>query len=72
MDTALLRFAASDKTHLEGIQRIDLLRFFAFLRDKLAPRTVHNKFACVLTFLEAQGVSKLVGRRTVSASSIKR
>jgi len=54
-----------DKTHLEGIQRIDLLRFSAFLRDKkkLAPRTVHNKFACVLTFLEAQGVSKLVGKK---------
>ncbi len=54
-----------DKTHLENIERIDLLRFSAFLRDKkkLAPRTVHNKFACVLTFLEAQGVSKLVGKR---------
>jgi integrase/recombinase XerD len=53
------------KTHLEDIQRIDLLRFSAFLRDKkkLAPRTVHNKFACVLTFLEAQGVSKLVGKK---------
>jgi integrase len=56
---------ACDKTHLEDIQRIDLLRFSAFLRDKkkLAPRTVHNKFACVLTFLEAQGVSKLVGKK---------
>jgi hypothetical protein len=54
-----------DKTHLEDIQRIDLLRFSAFLRDKkkLAPRTVHNKFACVLTFLEAQGISKLVGKK---------
>ena len=54
-----------DKTHLEDIERIDLLRFSAFLRDKkkLAPRTVHNKFACVLTFLEAQGVSKLVGKK---------
>ncbi len=54
-----------DKTHLEEIQRIDLLRFSAFLRDKkkLAPRTIHNKFACVLTFLEAQGVSKLVGKK---------
>ena len=63
---ALTYFQEScDKTHLEDIQRIDLLRFSAFLRDKkkLAPRTVHNKFACVLTFLEAQGVSKLVGKK---------
>src|SRR5258708_31462240 len=54
-----------DKTHLEDIQRIDLLRFSAFLRDKkkLAPRTVHNKFACVRSFLEAQGVSQFVGKR---------
>jgi hypothetical protein len=31
-----------DKTHLEDIQRIDLLRFSAFLRErkKVAPRTV--------------------------------
>ena len=63
---ALTYFQEScDKTHLEDIQRIDLLRFSAFLRDKkkLAPRTVHNKFACVLTFLDAQGVSKLVGKK---------
>jgi integrase/recombinase XerD len=54
-----------NKTHLEDIERIDMLRFSAFLRDKkkLAPRTVHNKFACVLTFLEAQGISKLVGKK---------
>ena len=63
---ALTYFQEScDKTHLEDIQRINLLRFSAFLRDKkkLSPRTVHNKFACLLTFLEAQGVSKLVGKK---------
>lgn len=41
-----------EKCFLEEIERKDLLRFAAFLRDtkKLAPRTVHNKFADVLTF----------------------
>ena len=42
-----------EKSYLEEIERKDLLRFAAFLRDnkKLSPRTVHNKFADVLTFL---------------------
>ena len=53
-----------DKCLLEEIERKDLLRFAAFLRDskKLSPRTVHNKFADVLTFLQAQGLPKLVGK----------
>ena len=53
-----------DKTFLEEIERKDLLRFAAFLRDtkKLSPRTVHNKFADVLTFLQAQGMPKLIGK----------
>ena len=53
-----------EKCFLEEIERKDLLRFAAFLRDtkKLAPRTVHNKFADVLTFLQAQGMPKLIGR----------
>jgi|SRR5664279_600821 len=53
-----------DKCLLEEIERKDLLRFAAFLRDtkKLAPRTVHNKFADVLTFLQAQGMPKLIGK----------
>jgi hypothetical protein len=29
----------------------------------IAPRTVHHKFGCVLNFLEAQVVSKLMGVR---------
>jgi hypothetical protein len=52
------------KTFVEDIERKDLLRFAVFLRDEkeLAPRTVHNKFAEVLTFLDAQGVPKLLGK----------
>lgn len=52
------------KNFLDEVERKDLLRFAAFLRDikKLSPRTVHNKFADVLTFLQAQGVPKLIGK----------
>jgi hypothetical protein len=52
------------KTYIEGIERKDLLRFVVFLRDEkeLAPRTVHNKFAELLTFLAAQGVPKLISK----------
>ena len=53
-----------DKKRAEDLERIDLLRFVAFLRDKkkLAPRTIFNKFTCVMTFLEAQGLPKLLGK----------
>lgn len=52
------------KTYVEDIERKDLLRFAVFLRDEkeLAPRSVHNRFAEVLTFLHAQGVPKLIGK----------
>jgi hypothetical protein len=52
------------KTYVEGIERKDLLRVVIFLRDEkeLAPRTVHNKFAELLTFLAAQGVPKLISK----------
>ena len=52
------------KTFVEDIDRKDILRFAVFLRDEkeLAPRTVHNKFAEVLTFLQAQGVPKLISK----------
>lgn len=52
------------KTYIEEIERKDLLRFVVFLRDgkELAPRTVHNKFCDVLTFLQAQGVPKLISK----------
>lgn len=55
---------ACDKKCVEHIERIDLLRFIAFLRDKkkLAPRTVFNKFTCVMTFLDAQGLPRLLGK----------
>lgn len=53
-----------DKTCAEDLQRIDLLRFVAYLRDKkkLSPRTVFNKFTCVMTFLDAQGLPKLLAK----------
>jgi len=52
-----------DKVFLEEIERMDLLRFAAFLRDtkKLSPRTVHNKFADVLTFLQALSITHKSG-----------
>ena len=48
------------KTFVEEIERKDLLRFVVFLRDEkeLAPRTVHNKFAEVLTFLAGAGCAE--------------
>lgn len=48
----------------DELERIDLLEFAAFLREKkkLAPRTVFNKFTCVMTFLESQGIPKLLGK----------
>jgi integrase/recombinase XerD len=53
------------KRNLEDIERIDLLKFTAFLKNekRLSPRTVHNKFACLLTFLNAHGLPKLIGKR---------
>ena len=52
------------KTYIEDIERKDLLRFAVFLRDEkeLSPRTVHNKFCEVLTFLQAQRVPKLISK----------
>jgi integrase/recombinase XerD len=52
------------KPYLEDIERMDLLRFSSFLKivKKQSPRSVHNKFACVLTFLYAQGLTTLVGK----------
>lgn len=50
------------KKHLEEIDKRDLLGFVAFLRDKKeqSPRSVHNKFVNILTFLKAQGIRGLV------------
>ena len=53
-----------NKKCADELERIDLLEFVAYLRDKkkLAPRTVFNKFTCVMTFLESQGMPKLLGK----------
>jgi integrase len=63
--TALDYFTQScKKQYLEDIDRKDLLRFSAFLRDEKeqAPRTCWNKFANVMSFLKANGVRGLVGK----------
>jgi len=64
--TALDYFAEScHKLHLEEVDRHDLLKFSAFLRDDKdqAPRTVYNKFEHVMTFLKAAGIRGLVGKK---------
>src|SRR5438445_5049370 len=50
--------------YLADIDRKDLLKFSAFLRDvkKQSPRSVYNKFEIVMTFLKAQGIRGLVGK----------
>ena len=57
--TALSYFTEScPKLYLEDIERKDLLKFSAFLRDEKeqAPRSVYNKFENVMTFLKAHGI----------------
>jgi integrase/recombinase XerD len=64
-NTALAYFMEScHKLNLEEVDRRDLLKFSAFLRDqkKQAPRTVYNKFEHVMTFLKAQGVRGLASK----------
>src|SRR6266436_856677 len=63
--TALKYFQEScPKMYLADIDRKDLLKFSAFLRDvkKQSPRSVYNKFENIMTFLKAQGVRGLVGK----------
>jgi integrase/recombinase XerD len=63
--TALNYFTEScHKLNLDEIERKDLLKFCAFLRDEKeqAPRSVHNKFENVMTFLKANGIRGLVGK----------
>jgi len=63
--TALNYFVEScPKLYLQDIERKDLLKFSAFLRDKKnqAPRSVYNKFENVMTFLKANGIRGLVGK----------
>ena len=61
--TALAYFVQScHKVNLEDIERRDLLKFCAFLRGEKeqAPRSVHNKFENVMSFLKAQRIRGLV------------
>jgi integrase/recombinase XerD len=61
--TALSYFREScSKLNLEDIDRKDLLKFCAFLRDEKdqAPRSCWNKFANVMSFLKANGIRGLV------------
>src|SRR5215470_16816097 len=60
--TALTYFREScHKVNLEDIERADLLRFAAFLRDEKeqSPRSCWNKFSKVMTFVKAQGLRGL-------------
>jgi integrase/recombinase XerD len=63
--TALNYFREScPKLYIEDIDRRDLLKFSAFLRDEKeqAPRSVYNKFENVMMFLKANGIRGLVGK----------
>ena len=63
--TALAYFVEScHKLNLEEIDRRDLLKFSAFLRDEKdqAPRSVYNKFENVMTFLKANGIRGLASK----------
>ena len=63
--TALNYFTEScPKLFLQDIERADLLKFCAFLREKKkqAPRSVYNKFENLMTFLKANGIRGLVGK----------
>lgn len=64
-DLALRYFQEScPKPHLANVDRKDLLKFAAFLRDEKdqAPRSVYNKFENLMIFLKAQGIRGLVGK----------
>ena len=63
--TALAYFVEScHKLNVQDVDRRDLLKFAAFLRDEKeqAPRSVYNKFENVMTFLKAHGIRGLVGK----------
>jgi integrase len=63
--TALNYFVEScPKLYLQDIERKDLLKFSAFLRDEKnqAPRSVYNKFENVMMFLKANGIRGLMGK----------
>ena len=60
----LLRGVLPQASIWQDVDRKDLLKFAAFLRDEKgqAPRSVYNKFENVMTFLKAQGIRGLVGK----------
>ena len=63
--TALRYFTEScPKLRLEDVERRDLLKFAAFLRDEKdqSPRSTYNKFEVVMTFLKAHGIRGLAGK----------
>jgi len=63
--TALKYFTEScPKIYLHEIERADLLKFSAFLREKKhqSPRSVYNKFETAMAFLKANGIRGLVGK----------
>jgi site-specific recombinase XerD len=63
--TALGYFQEScHKVNLADIERRDLLKFSAFLRDEKdqAPRSVYNKFEIVMAFLKSNKNRGLVGK----------
>jgi integrase len=63
--TAMNYFTEScAKLYVRDIERRDMLKFSAFLRDEKnqAPRSVYNKFENVMSFLKAQGIRGLIGK----------
>jgi integrase/recombinase XerD len=63
--TALNYFMEScHKINVADIDRKDLLKFSAFLRDEKeqAPRSVHNKFETVMSFLKTNKIHGLVSK----------
>src|SRR5271166_1632477 len=63
--TALAYLTEScSKTYLDEIDRLDMLKFSAFLRDEKeqSPRSCWNKFSNVCSFLKAKGIRGLVNK----------
>jgi integrase/recombinase XerD len=52
------------KMYVQEIERKDLLKFIAFLRDEKgqSARSVYNKFEVTMTFLKAQKIRDLIGK----------
>lgn len=62
---ALTKFQAScHKTYLDEVDRKDMVKFAAFLRDekKLAPRSVYNLFEHMMTFFKWAKIRDIVGK----------